>query len=60
MTDCIIVFRNPRNGAIGIIREDDDSDDPFVLPDRDAAIAFAQSHPLLRAWPFQILELDEL
>ena len=58
--ECIIVFRNPGNGAIGIISKDDDSGNPFVFYHRDAAIEFALKLALLQAWPYQLVELDEL
>ena len=59
MTQCIIVFRNPRTGGVGIIHEDD-GDEVYVFANRDDAIECALKHPLLQAWPFQIVELDEL
>lgn len=60
MNECIIVFRNPGNDRVGFIAKDDDSGDPEVFPHHDAAVEFALKHSLLQAWPFQIVELDEL
>ena len=61
MTQCVILFRNPGNGAIGFIGGGGyDGEDIEVFPNLDAAISVALEHPLLKAWPYQIVECDEL
>ena len=56
MTECVILLRLP-NGKVTFIGENDEI---TVFPDRYAAIALALAHHLLQAFPYQIVELDEL
>ena len=56
--DHIILYRNPSNGRVGAMMEDDDN--IMIYPNRDAAIEVSLTHPLCQAWDHQIVELDEL
>lgn len=58
MYECIILYRNTASGLVGFVN--DSEDDVMVFADRDAAIAAADTVPILRAYPYQIVELDEL
>ena len=58
MSKCIIVWRNPTNGRIGFISEDDDSGELAVFLDEDAAKTCAREHPLLSHVSYQIVELE--
>ena len=58
--DHCILFRNTSNGRIGFVSEGDDSDVIAVYPDLDAAVEASENVPILRAYPFQIVCLDEL
>lgn len=58
--DCVVLFRNPSNGAVGFICKEDGSDSLLVFPNEDAAVAMALEHYMLRVWPYQIVVLDEL
>ncbi len=58
--ECVILFRNPSNGSVGFISKTTKPDEIEVFPHIDDAVELAQEHFLLRAWPFQIVELDEL
>ena len=64
MMECVILFRNPNNDAVGFIsrsgEEDNYPNEIEVFESRDEAIELALSHPLLKHWPYQIVELDEL
>lgn len=58
--ECVILFRNTGNGAVGFIS---DGDEIAVFKDRVEASEFAQSTdcpPVLDAYPYQIVELDDL
>lgn len=54
----IILFRNTQNGAIGTIS--DEIGEIATFPTREAAQAIVDYQPILRAFPSQIVELDEL
>lgn len=56
--DCVILFRNPSNGRVGFISDEDG--EPTVFFNFERAVDCADSHPLLQAWPYQIVECDEL
>jgi hypothetical protein len=58
MMECVILFRNTGNGAVGFIGDDGE----IAVFEREEAIEFALSgdSPALRAFPYQIVELDEL
>ena len=55
--ECVILFRAP-DGSVSFISGDDG--DIHVFPNMDAAVEISQRHPVTTAWPFQIVELDEL
>jgi hypothetical protein len=55
---CIIIFRNPGNGALGMIGDGDNCDDPHVFTNEAAAQRFTKISPLLRAWNHQIIEVE--
>ena len=57
--ECVILFRNPRTGAVGYIRPENEYGS-MAFPDREAAIKVSMEHPLLQKWPHQVVELDEL
>jgi len=58
MMQAVILWRNTQNGQVGFISSDDDN--IAVFADRDEAIELAENHHLLRAFPYQVVELDEL
>ena len=58
MNECVILWRNTQNNAVGFISSDDGEIE--VFKNRDEAIDLAIKHPLLRSFPHQIVELDEL
>ena len=58
--ECVILYRNPNGGRVGIITDNDADDTAYVFPDRKAAMALARRHILTCAWPYQIVDLDEL
>jgi hypothetical protein len=63
MTECVILFRNPHNGAVGFVSKGDTDVDPeeiMTYPHRDAAIAEIDNVPILKVAPFQIVELEDL
>lgn len=57
MTECMIVWRNTGNGKVGTIT-DGDSDNAMVYRDYDAAVSDIPNIPILRAYPYQIIELE--
>ena len=58
MSKCIIVWRNPTNGRIGFISEDDRPDELYVFLDENDAEKCARDHPLLSHVSYQIIELE--
>lgn len=60
MSECVILFRNTSNNAVGFIQTDKGEGEIEVFPHMDAAIECADRHMMLRAYPFQIVELDEI
>lgn len=58
MYECIILFRNTRNNKVGYVSDGDG--DLAVFANRDEAIETARDVPICRAYPYQIIELDEL
>ena len=52
----VILFRNPGNGLVGFIT--DVNGDPTIFKSREAARNLARDHPLLRAWPHQLVSLS--
>jgi hypothetical protein len=60
MSECVILFRNTQNNRVGFVIDGDDPCEIAVFPHRDAAIDVAAHIPILRAFPYQIVELDEL
>lgn len=59
MTECVILFRNTGNQKVGYI-SDGDGDEIMVYRDREAAIRDVPNIPILQAFPYQIVEVDEL
>jgi len=59
MTECVILFRNTINNRVGFVTEDD-AESIAVFVDRDKAIEAAFQVPILQAYPWQLVELDEL
>ena len=57
--ECVILFRNTGNGEVGFV-SDGDSYKIMVYRDREAAIRDVPNVPILRAFPYQIVEMDEL
>lgn len=57
--ECVILFRNTGNNRVGYVR-DGDSDQIQVYRDHDAAVRDVPNIPILRAFPYQIVECDEL
>jgi hypothetical protein len=60
MTDHVILFRNTGNGVIGYVSVGDENDNIATFPSREAACAAAHRVPICRAYPYQIVELDEI
>jgi hypothetical protein len=58
--ECVILYRNPSNGKVGFIGGDDEDHVVAIFGSRDAAIRIADRMPICRAFPWQIVELDEL
>ena len=58
--ECVILFRNPHNGAVGYIKPDEDKIGSLSFPNFEAALKVVEEHETIRAWPYQIVELDEL
>lgn len=56
--DCCILFRNTSNDRVGFVS--DEAGELAVFPDMDAAIEAAEMTPICRAYPYQIVQLDEL
>jgi hypothetical protein len=56
----VILFRNPRSMKVGGIMTGDEEDSLEVFASEDDAAKFANGHILLKAWPYQIVELDVL
>jgi len=54
----VIVYLNTRNDSIGFVA--DDNGEIAVFDNLDLAVTAAKTAPILRAYPFQIIELDEL
>lgn len=57
--ECVILFRNTQNGKIGYVSEDD-PDRIAVFANRDEAISAAGNTAVCKAFPYQIVEVDEL
>lgn len=57
--ECVILYRNPGSGGVGYV-SDGESDKIMVYTDHDAALRDVPNVPVLRAWPYQIVVLDEL
>lgn len=62
MTQCVIFFRNTGNGRLGFISDGDRPDEIAVFKDYEAASDFCRdgSSPVLRAFPYAIVELEDL
>ena len=56
--DCVILFRNTINNRVGFVSDEDG--ELRVFPNQDVAIAVAEEVPICRAYPYQIIALDEL
>lgn len=57
--ECVILFRNTSNGAVGYI-SDGESDKIAVYHDEESAIRDLPNIPILKAYPYQIVPLEEL
>jgi hypothetical protein len=57
--ECVILFRLPNGGVSGIL-DPKYSDELVVYDNMDAAVAAADSIPILRIRDYQIVVLDEL
>lgn len=56
--ECVILFRNTQNGRVGYVG---DGDEIAVFTDYDEAVSAALNDvPICRAFPWQVVELDEL
>lgn len=56
--ECVILWRNTQNDTVGFISDGEGNIE--VFKDRDAALELAWDHGLLKAFPYQIVELDGL
>jgi hypothetical protein len=52
----VIVYRNTRNGSVGFVT--DNNGEIAVFDNLDLAVTAAETTPILRVYPFQIIELD--
>jgi hypothetical protein len=53
----VVLVRNPSNGKVLIIREDDESDDAALYEtEREAERAALDDIPICRAWPYSVVE----
>jgi hypothetical protein len=59
LTECVILFRNTLNKRVGFVTEDD-CESIAVFPSRDEAIKAAFNVPICAAYPWQLVELDEI
>lgn len=59
MSECVILFRNSTNKKIDFVTGDD-CESIAVFPNRDAAIKAAFNVPVLQAYDWQLVELDEI
>lgn len=57
--ECVIIYRNPWNKMIGYVA-DGDSDKIAVYRDRDSAEHDVPNILILKAAPYQIVELEDL
>jgi hypothetical protein len=55
--ECVILYRNIGNGSVGYVT-DGDSDKMMVYRDEDAALRDVPNIPILRSYPYQIVELE--
>lgn len=58
--ECVILFRNAQNGVVGFVGQEGDPDKMEVFDDMEDAIRASERVPILRVFPYQIVELDEL
>jgi hypothetical protein len=58
MSECVILFRNIQNNRIGCVIGD--RDEIAVMPNREAAEEAARNTTVCRAFPYQIVEVDEI
>ena len=56
---CVILYRNTQNNCVGFISEVD-PDQIAVFSNWERARHFADKNMLLRAFPYQIVELDDI
>lgn len=56
--ECVILWRNTQNNRVGFISDDDG--EILVFDNMEDAIELALEHNLLLAFPYQIVELNEL
>ena len=56
--ECVILFRNTRNDRVGFVS--DDEGDIAVFRNEDEAILAAHKTTVCRAFPYQVVVLDEL
>lgn len=57
---CVILWRNTQNGAVGFISDEHRDGEIAVFESYEEAEALADTHHLLRAFPFQIVLLEDL
>lgn len=55
----VILFRNKSNGRVGYV-SDGESDKIMVYRNEESALRDVPNIPILRAFPYQIVELDQL
>lgn len=59
MSQCIIIFRNGGNQRLGFVSYDD-RDELAVFASREEAEKAAHDVPICQAYPYQIVEVDEI
>jgi hypothetical protein len=55
--ECVIAFRNTGNNKIGFVTDGEDGE-TCVFDSEEGAYATAENVPILRAYPWSVIELD--
>lgn len=58
--ECVILFRNTRNKRVGFIEDADGQITVFENEDVAVDYAIMGHSPVLKAFPYQVVKLDEL
>lgn len=58
--ECVILYRNTQNNRVGFIEDADGQITVFENEDVAVDYAIMGSSPVLKAFPYQVVVLDEL